>query len=95
MTNDDMLCYLADHRPKDRPTEMRSDKVMLIAWIKMRNDKEFYEDVILRHGLHKIQRCDLDKADAVHEHAISNAWGHCMQWVVQNPSKPTEQGVPE
>ena len=82
MTSDDMLAYLANTRPCHRPTELRGDKKMLLAWLAMRNHKEFFQDVILRHGLDKIGPAALNRLDPMHEHAISNAWGHCMQFTV-------------
>lgn len=77
MTTDDVLAYLASKPKRDRPTELRSDARMLAIWLRMRNDKEFEEDFIRRHGLHFFSAID-ETIDA-HEHAIGNAWGHCMQ----------------
>lgn len=82
MTQDDMLAYLAKKpKPKrERPTELRSDSRMLQCWLRLRKDQDFLSDVILRHGLLDVYT--LNESDPCHEHAISNAWGHCMQvWV--------------
>ena len=84
MNSDDMLSYLAAQPKKHRPTELRSDVKMLKIWQLLRRDKEFYEDVIRRHGLSSINSSDLDCSNTVHEHAISNAWGHCMQVLVEH-----------
>lgn len=76
MTTDDVLAYLASKPKKHRPSELRSDARMLSVWLRMRNDADFFDDVIVRHRLENV--IELDESDPVHEHAISNAWGHCM-----------------
>ncbi len=77
MTTDDVLAYLAGRPKKDRPTELRSDAKMLEVWLMMRGDRMFRDDVVIRHGLH---RCDrIDETNPIHEHAVGNAWGQCMQ----------------
>jgi hypothetical protein len=84
MTSDDVLAYLAAKPKRDRPTELRSDAKMLAVWLQMRHDKAFRDDVVCRHGLHSCAA--VDEQDPAHEHAISNAWGHCMQVVIQGNS---------
>lgn len=83
MNNDDMLAYLANTIPTHRPTELRSSKNMLLCWLALRKDKEFHQDVILRHGLDKITINEFDECDGVHRHALGNAWGHCSQYYVR------------
>ena len=82
MNSDDVLATLAEAKRSKRPTELKSDSAMLKCWLSMRNNKEVYEDVILRHGLDKITINQFDIKDSIHEHAYSNAWGHCMQWFI-------------
>jgi hypothetical protein len=84
MTSDDVLAYLASKPKKERPTELRSDAKMLAVWLRMRSDKAFYNDVIVRHGL--ISKFVIDENKPSHEHAVSNAWGHCMQVLIQELS---------
>ena len=81
MVSDDILAYLAKKPKRDRPTELRSDAKMLWVWLRLRDDKEFRSDVLCRHGLHSCAAIDED--DLIHEHAVSNAWGHCMQVLMQ------------
>lgn len=81
MTADDVLSYLAAHPKKDRPTELRSDSAMLLAWQLARDDRDFYVDIFRRHGLDRA--AGIDVSDPFHEHAISNAWGHCVQLVLE------------
>jgi hypothetical protein len=75
MTADDVLAYLASRPNWDRPREMRHDAAMLRCWKRLRTDREFYADVVMRHGLDSQQYIIGNK----HRHAIGNAWGHCVQ----------------
>lgn len=84
MVSDDILAYLAKKPKRDRPTELRSDAKMLAVWLRLRDDKAFRNDVVCRHGLHACYA--IDERDPVHEHAVSNAWGHCLQVLVQEMS---------
>jgi hypothetical protein len=77
MTQDDMLAYLASKPKKNRPAELRSDSRMVYCWLRLRKDRDFLADVILRHNLLDVYA--LDESNPTHEHAISNAWSHCMQ----------------
>lgn len=79
MTPDDMLAHLAATPKRNRPTELRSDTRMLGVWVRLRRCREFRLDVINRHNLNAVQPSKLDPTDPTHEHAISNAWGHCVQ----------------
>ena len=81
MLSDDVLAYLAAKPKKERPTELRSDAKMLAAWLRLRNNKEFLNDVVCRHGLHACFA--IDESDLAHEHAIGNAWAHCVQALIQ------------
>lgn len=85
MKTDDVLAYMASKPKKSRPHELKSDVRMLAVWLRLRNDYQFREDVVIRHGLDKT--CAIDESDQTHEHAISNAWGHAMQVWVQDLSK--------
>lgn len=80
MTPDDVLAYLAAKPKRERPTELRSDSRMLAAWLRLRNDRDFRSDIIDRHGLQKCVK--LDDHDTGHQHAIGNAWGHCVHVLV-------------
>jgi len=93
MTSDDMLSYLASQPKRKRPHELKSDVKMLWVWQTLRNNKEFYDDVILRHGLEKLDLPRLNPWDVNQEHAISNAWGHCMQHFVEEYFKENEVKV--
>jgi hypothetical protein len=77
MVSDDVLAYLAKKPKRDRPTELRSDTKMLAVWLRLRDDKAFRDDVVCRHGLHDCYA--IDERDSAHEHAVSNAWGHCRR----------------
>ena len=93
MTSDDMLAYLARHPKSKRPTELRSDVRMLWVWLKLRSDQEFYEDVILRHGMKNMPIGQLNESLPIDGHAVGNAWSHCMQaWVEHSSHNSTEQG---
>ncbi len=72
--------YLAQKPKCDRPIELRSDVKMLTAWLRLRNNKTFRDDVMCRHGLHVCYA--IDEQDPAHEHAIANAWSHCVQILV-------------
>lgn len=82
MTADDVLAYLASQPKSKRPTELRSDATMLRAWLLMRDDEAFWLDVIFRHCL--TTQSSFDPSDSMDEHAISNAWGHCVQAVLEH-----------
>ena len=84
MVSDDVLAFLAKKPKRDRPTELRSDSKMLAVWLRLRDDKAFRDDVVCRHGLHSCYA--IDERDPAHEHAVSNAWGHCMQVLIQEMS---------
>lgn len=86
MNSDDVLAYLAGLPKRERPTELKSDSAMLLAWRLMRKDGYFYWDVVVRHGLHKISGVD-GITPARDEHAIGNAWGHCVQEVLEHKRK--------
>lgn len=80
MTSDGVLAYMASRPKKNRPTELRSDARMLAAWLRMRHDKAFCDDVLIRHGLHLCR--EIDESNPTHDHAIGNAWGHSVQAVI-------------
>lgn len=75
MKSDDVLAWLASQPKKTRPTVAKSDSAMLRAWLKLRSDKYFREDIIERHGL--THRLYLNPADD--DHAIGNAWSHVVR----------------
>jgi len=79
MVSDDVLAYLASKPKRDRPTMLKLDALMLKAWRLLRNDKVFRDDVLCRHGLHSCAQ--IDETDQAHEHAIANAWSHCVRVV--------------
>ena len=85
LTADDVLAYLATKPKRERPTELRSDARMLAVWLRLRDDQYFRDDVVCRHGLHNF--CEILESDETHEHAVSNAWGHCVQVWVQEMAK--------
>ena len=82
MTTDDILAYLSSTTKRQRPTELRSDSRMLFCWLRLRNDREFIQDVIQRHGLQ--DEPTINRAAKMHEHAISNAWGHCVDVLLES-----------
>ena len=75
MTADDFLAYMASKPKKERPILAKKDSFMLKAWLILRNDKFFLEDVICRHGLRTCDKIDENK----HDHAIGNAWSHIVR----------------
>lgn len=81
MTVDDIFAYLASKPKRERPTELRSDANMLSAWLRLRTDKAFRDDILCRHGLHSL--ANIDETDPTHEHAIANAWSHCVQVLIK------------
>lgn len=87
MTSDDILSYLANLPKRNRPTELKSDSKILSSWIWCRQSKQFYMDVIARHGLINVLPSDFLLSIYSHEHAISNAWG----WMVESI---LEGGIP-
>jgi hypothetical protein len=50
---------------------------MLKAWIYLRNNKYFINDVLCRHGLSSCYQID----EIEHEHAIANAWSHISDYL--------------
>ena len=84
MVSDDVLAYLAKTPLRDRPTNLRSAAKMLEAWLRLRDDKAFRDDVLCRHGLHSCYA--IDERDPAHEHAVSNAWGHCRRVLIEEIS---------
>ena len=87
MTSDDVLAYMASRPKKNRPTELRSEARMLAAWLRMRLNEAFHDDVIIRHGLNRCHK--IDETNLTHDHAIGNAWGHCVRAVVEFAAFPT------
>lgn len=85
MPVDDILAYMTSKPKRERPHELRSDSKMLKAWLLLRKDVDFRNDVLCRHGLNK--RSILLESDPVHEHAISNAWGHAVQVAIESKAK--------
>lgn len=81
MTADDVLAYLAAMPKRDRPIAARTDAAMLRAWLALRSDKSFRDDILCRHGLHSCYAIVPDE----HEHAIANAWSHVVQALALNP----------
>lgn len=79
MTTDDFLAYMASKPKKERPTLAKKDSSMLKAWLILRKDKKFFEDVIYRHGLHSCDKIDEEK----HDHAIGNAWSHIVEVLIK------------
>lgn len=79
MTSDDVLAYLANRPKKERPVALRSDAAMLRAWILLRSEKPFRDDVVCRHGLHSCFKI----IEPEHDHAIANAWSHCVRVLQQ------------
>jgi hypothetical protein len=79
MTSDDVLAYLASRPKKERPVVLRSDAAMLRAWLLLRHEKPFRDDVLCRHGLHSYAKI----IETDHEHAIANAWSHCIRVLVK------------
>jgi hypothetical protein len=77
MSPDDLLAYLAAKPKKEKPTLAKSDKSMLKAWIYLRNNKYFINDVLCRHGLSSCYQID----EIEHEHAIANAWSHISDYL--------------
>lgn len=79
MISDDILAYLASKPKRERPTMLKLDALMLKAWLRLREDKTFLDDVIIRHGLHNSS--GISEASPTHNHAIANAWSHCVRVV--------------
>jgi hypothetical protein len=79
MTSDDILAYLAAKPKRERPTMLKLDAIMLKAWLSLREDIDFRNDVIIRHGLHN--SFGISESSPTHEHAIANAWSHCVRVV--------------
>lgn len=77
MTADDVLAHIADSTFSRRPPELRSDRAMLRVWLKLRSCPEFRSDIIERHNLRNVAKLDL--TNPAHEHALGNAYGHCVQ----------------
>lgn len=47
MQADDVLAVLASRPKRERPTELRSDSAMLSAWLRLRKDRDFIQDVLV------------------------------------------------
>ena len=79
MTSDDVLAYLSLRPKRQRPTMLKLDANMLKAWLLLREDVDFRNDVLIRHGLHN--SFAISGSSPTHEHAIANAWSHCVRVV--------------
>lgn len=75
MTSDDVLAWMAMQPNRTRPVVARSHSAMLKAWLLLRKDRCFRDDVIGRHGL--THRLYLNPVDD--DHAIGNAWSHVVR----------------
>jgi len=83
MTSDDVLAYLFKKPKSQTPTELKGPVAKLHCWLNMRKSKEFHNDVIVRHGLQDLSVSKLDSDDELTQHAVGNAWGHCMQCLLE------------
>ena len=83
MTTDDILAYLARKPKRERPHELRSDAKMLQAWLLLRDNMWFRQDMLSRHGLRDKRIEDLDESKEFHAHAIGNAWGFAVEAIME------------
>jgi len=75
MTSDDVLAYMASQPKSERASGLQSESLMLSAWLRMRSDRRFYDEIVLRHGLDLCQEIIPGK----HDLAIDHAWYLCVE----------------
>jgi len=87
MTTDDILAYMAETPPKQRPTALRPAKAMLSAWLLLRDDPDFIADMLDRHNLrnHGVGLLGTPRM----EHALGNAWRWASEAVEDHTSIAT------
>ena len=69
MTADDVLAYMASLPKADRASGLQSDSLIQQAWLLLRNDGNFYEEIVVRHRLNECQNLSESKYDLAVEQA--------------------------
>ena len=54
---------------------------MLKAWLRLRDDRDFRNDILCRHQL--LNEKHIQLGDPTHQHAVANAWGHAVQSLLE------------
>jgi hypothetical protein len=62
-------------------TEIRLEK----AWVLIKNDSEFWSDILIRHGGNHMSPQEMEQADRFnYEHCMGNMTGMIMQAMIEN-----------